>query len=137
MSRVGKRAALALIAILVVACGGTTTPSMAAGSPATVPTSTPQTIEFAGSGDRASDPFDLPAGDYRFDWTAKASGHGCPFSMTLAPIGHDELIGSAFDIAPDAEGRTGSQVWDLDGGRYAWSIKALDCTWTVRLAPIS
>lgn len=135
-NRVGKWPALALISILVLACDQSigTQPST---EPSILASRSSDVLRFAGAGQRASDPFELAAGDYRLDWQATASGHGCPFSVDLTPIGHKELILGVLDIVPGSETRTGSKIWAVDGGRYSWSVTSLDCTWSIELRPVS
>jgi hypothetical protein len=92
---------------------------------------------FNGSGDRVFDVFELPAGTYELEWAAKAQANGCVVSIELHPIGHEELVGFlAGGIVPGGQKKSGQELDDLDGGRYALEVSGDSCSWTVNLSAI-
>jgi hypothetical protein len=112
----------------------TAAPSEATTEPTASPTSAAP-LNFTGSGTQTTDVFELEAGDYLLAWSAHApDGNGCPYSISLEPIGHDELIAPIFDIAAGSDTSTGSTTDRLDGGRYAFNVSS-SCDWTITVEP--
>lgn len=104
------------------------TGTTASGSLMATPVSARGSLSLTGAGQTALDPFDLPAGLYKFSATCD-NGF---FNIEFAPLAGDEYVSiSLVGSAP----YSGSDNVEVAGGRYAMSVSC-GGNWTVTAEPV-
>ena len=87
-------------------------------------------LTFEGSGDNATEPFELPGGSYML---AFACDGGFQAMLDITALGSDEWVFSTLVGSPPY---TGSEVLDFDGGRYVMSVSCQGA-WSIELTALS
>jgi hypothetical protein len=147
-----RTARLALIAMLLVGCGGTAatqnpgltlrpvtpTPALAHPIASSVlnTTARPAAQEafpppFSGEGGGETQSFTLRGGDYAIDWTARnvnTSGVPCYFAPALQGAGYANVVG--LDVDTTKQGT--AYAHGLEGGQWYFDV-ITGCAWTLRI----
>jgi hypothetical protein len=110
--------------------------------PATAISSATNPVTISGQGTMNTKPFDLAAGNYTVDWTAKdnqGSGRvGCFHGASLKPVtpgrSFSESLGSGqVGASQTATGQT--QIYGVPAGQYYVDTTS-GCAWTITLTPL-
>lgn len=109
---------IALIVLIVAACGGSSAPE-------NLPP------KFSGSGQGQTDSFHLNGGDYKVDWTAhnpNTTGVPCYFAPAITGSGFSDVAG--LDIAADSSAT--ANLHGLAAGDWYFDV-ITGCAWTLTI----
>ncbi len=124
-----RTARLALVGLLITACGGTVAPPRSTPPGRVTVKPAEQLPSFSGNTEQETDRFHLSGGDYKVQWTARANDSACFFSAFLDGPGFEDIVSA--DVETSESGT--ANLHDVEAGEWFVNVTS-HCQWTIRFA---